>query len=263
MNEMTTFSWSFEEDVKQFSQAGYSGIGVWRQKLADYGEEAGVQLLLSSGLRVSNLLWAGGFTGRNSCSHEESIEDALEAIRLACCLDADCLVLYTGSRFGHTLSHAERMVKRALKTLLPEAEAMQVTLAIEPMLPACAGEWTFLNSLDQTLALIDSLAHDRLKLVFDTYQLQQNVDLQKIESIAKKVAVVHLGDSKQLPGSEQNRCLLGQGKVPNADIIQALNAGGYQGFFDVELIGEDIEARSYQEVLDATKLAWEQLLPTS
>ena len=38
INEMTTYRWSFEEDVVQLRAAGIPAIGVWRQKLADYGE---------------------------------------------------------------------------------------------------------------------------------------------------------------------------------------------------------------------------------
>ena len=63
MNEVTTYRWSLEDDLRQYAQAGYEGIGVWRQKLSDYGEEAAVDLIAESGLRVTNLLWAGGLRG--------------------------------------------------------------------------------------------------------------------------------------------------------------------------------------------------------
>ena len=49
MNEMTTYRWSFEEDVQHYSAAGIEAIGVWRQKLADYGEEKGIELLSETG----------------------------------------------------------------------------------------------------------------------------------------------------------------------------------------------------------------------
>ncbi len=41
MNETTTFRWSFEEDVAQYAAAGISAIGVWRQKLSDFGTQKG------------------------------------------------------------------------------------------------------------------------------------------------------------------------------------------------------------------------------
>lgn len=80
MNEMTTYRWSFEEDVARYTAAGIGAIGVWRQKLSDFGEDKGVELLAESGLQVSNLLWAGGFTGSDGRSLRDSIDDALEAV---------------------------------------------------------------------------------------------------------------------------------------------------------------------------------------
>ena len=61
MNEMTTYRWSFEEDVQQYCAAGISGMSVWRQKLSDYGEEKGIELLREYRLDVASVLWAGCF----------------------------------------------------------------------------------------------------------------------------------------------------------------------------------------------------------
>ena len=60
MNEMTTYRWTFAEDVTKCVEHGISAIGVWRRKLADFGDERGIEMLAESGLVVSNLMWAGG-----------------------------------------------------------------------------------------------------------------------------------------------------------------------------------------------------------
>ena len=73
MNEMTTYRWSFEEDVEQYLAAGIGQMGVWRPKLADFGEIRGLDLLAESGLGVSSLHWTGGFTGSDSRSYAESL----------------------------------------------------------------------------------------------------------------------------------------------------------------------------------------------
>jgi sugar phosphate isomerase/epimerase len=251
MNEMTTFRWSFEEDVCEFSKAGYEGIGVWRSKLSDYGEEQGIRLLLEYRLRVSNLMWAGGFTGIDGRSLRESIADAADAIRLACCMDAECLVVYTGARGGHTATHAARLVRTALDELVPYAESAQVTLALEPMHERCAEGWTFLNKLEPTLKLLDEFASDRLKLVYDTYHLAlEPFDLADLTRLAQRIAVVHLGDGKAVPRGEQNRCLLGEGIVPVREIVNGLRGAGFNGFFDVELLGEDVEQIAYVDILE-------------
>ena len=80
ISEVTTFRWSFEEDVERYRAAGIRAIGVWRQKLADIGAEKGAALLRKAGLAVSSLQWAGGFTGSDGRTHEESLHDARQAI---------------------------------------------------------------------------------------------------------------------------------------------------------------------------------------
>jgi len=261
MNEVTTYRWSFEEDVQHFAAAGYQGIGVWRQKLADYGEEAGIDLLAEAGLRVTNLLWAGGFTGSDGRTQQEAISDAEHAIRLAGAMNADCLVIYPGGRNHHTFRHANRLLCSAIESLLELAEAADVTLAIEPMHPACAAEWTFLTDIEATIALIESFGTPHLKLVFDAYHFGDNrAVISNLSEIVPYTALVQLGDRHKTHGIEQDRCLLGKGHVPLSRIVQDLLVAGYEGNFDIELAGEDIELRDYHHLLEISKIAFDRLL---
>jgi len=261
VNEITTYRWTFDQDVARYRAAGIEAIGVWRQKLADYGEPRGIDLLRESGLKVSNLLWAGGFTGSDGHSYEESIDDAREAIRLAGALKADCLVVYSGGRNGHTQNHARRLFATALRELLPECEQRDVVLAVEPMHPVCAGEWTILTGLDEALALVDGIGHPRIKLAFDTYHWGHDpAILERLPELAPHIAVVHLGDGLAPPDREQNRCCLGEGKLPWTDIVRGLDRAGYRGHYDVELMGEAVEHRDYCELLQKSKCAFHRLL---
>lgn len=254
INEVTTYRWTFEEDVTRYLAAGIGAIGVWRQKLADYGEERGIRLLKESGLAVSNLLWAGGFTGSDGHTYQESLADAREALALAAALNAGCLVVYSGGRNGHTQNHARRLFASALNELLPLAERQGVTLAVEPMHSGCAEEWTLLTSLDEAMSLVRALNSPRLKLVFDTYHLGHDPRvIDEIPAIVDQIAVVHLGDGSQAPEREQSRHCLGEGKLPLERIVRALSRAGYRGHYDVELMGEAIETCDYRELLEKSK----------
>ena len=254
MNETTTFRWSFEEDVANYAAAGIPAIGVWRQKLSDCGQGRAAELLQQSGLRASHLFWAGGFTGSEGRSYRESIEDATEALRAAAALRAGCLVVYSGTRAGHTYNHARRLIQGALVELAPLAGQLGVALALEPMHPGCAAEWTFLTTLDETLALIEATARPEVKIVLDTYHLGQDPKLiERIPKIVPHVALVQLGDAKRPPQGEQNRCRLGEGVIPLKEIVRALRAAGYDGYYDVELLGEDLEAADYTSLLTHAK----------
>jgi sugar phosphate isomerase/epimerase len=260
INEMTTYRWPFEMDVERLAAAGVPAIGAWRQKVVDCGEEKAVRLLADHGLAVSNLLWAGGFTGSDGCSFQDSLEDAAEAIRLAGALRAGCLVVYTGARAGHTHSHARRLTRDALRELAPLAERHGVTLCIEPMHASFAGEWTFLSSIKDAIELIEAVESPGIKLAYDTYHFGLDVCSRQLSAWAPFIGIVHLGDCRATPNGEMNRCRLGDGIVPLRENIAALLSGGYRGDFDVELLGEEVETADYSELITHSKAMFEQLL---
>jgi sugar phosphate isomerase/epimerase len=258
MNEVTTFRWSFEDDVHNYVSAGIRALSVWRPKLSDFGEEKGIDLLNDAGLEVASLLWAGGFTGSDGRSYADSVADARDAIRLAGALKAGCLVLYSGARGGHTTNHARRLLRNALHDLLPLADEFGVTLAIEPMHAGCAGEWTFLTDVHETIGLINEFASARLRLAFDTYHFGFDGRLMgQIMELLPAIAIVQLGDSRSVPQGEQNRCRLGDGVLPLAALIGNLQTAGYGGYCDVELMGEEIESSDYRELLNHCKSTFE------
>jgi len=261
INQLTTFRWSLEEDLEAYRRAGVQGIGLWRQKLSDCGEEQAIELVAESGLAVSCLMWAGGFTGSDGRSYRESVADALEAIAAAAAVQAGCLVVYSGARGGHTHNHARRLLKSALGEIGPAAHEQGVTLAIEPMHADCAAGWTFLTSLTETLEVLEAVGDPHIKLTYDTYHLgQQEIDHEQLREITPRIALVQLGDAMEPPAGEQNRCQLGAGNVPLKEILATLRQGGYDGFLDVELMGEDVETIGYETLISDAKSAIERLL---
>lgn len=261
MNETTTYRWSFEEDTAKYAAAGIPAVGVWRQKLSDCGQARGAELLRRSGLEVSHLLWAGGFTGSEGRSFRESLEDAREALRTAAVLRAKCLVVYSGARAGHTSNHARRLIQTALTELAPLAEELGVILAIEPMHPGCAAEMTFLTTVDEVLTVLQAVGSPQVKMVFDTYHLGQDPAIvTRIAQVAPHIGIVELGDARQPPQGEQNRCRLGEGCLPLREIVAALKSASYDGYYSVELLGEEIETSDYDDLLQHARSAFADLV---
>jgi sugar phosphate isomerase/epimerase len=264
MNEITTFRWSFEEDIENYQLAGYRSIGVWRRKLADYDTDAAVDLLAASDLRVSNLVWAGGFTGSDGRSLDESIDDAKDALRLAAGMQAGCLVIYPGGRNNHTFRHAGRLLRTALDELLPLAEAVEVPLALEPMHVACAANWTFLTDPRSVVALVEEYGSPLLKLAYDTYHFPLgHRQRRQLAHIAPYIGIVHLGDRRVPPSADQDRCPLGAGRLPLGEIVAVLHEAGYTGPFDVKLFGPEIEVNDYWNLLEQSRAAFTELAHAS
>ncbi len=261
VNETTTFRWSLEEDAAAYSAAGIAAMGVWRQKLSDLGASRAAELLAEHRLEASHLFWAGGFTGSDGRSYRESVQDARDAVHTAAAIRAPCLVVCSGARAGHTFNHAHRLMKDALAEVVPVAEEHGVTLAIEPMHPGCAADCTFITGLDDALRLLEAVGSPWVKMVLDTYHLGHDAALvERIPEIASRIALVQLGDARRPPQGEQNRCRLGEGTLPLAEIVAALKAAGYDGYYDVELLGEDVETCDYPSLLEHAKAAYADLI---
>jgi sugar phosphate isomerase/epimerase len=262
MNEMTTYRWSFEEDVANYRAAGFSAIGVWRRKLSDFGEERGIELLQDSGLAVSNLSWAGGFTGSEGHTYQESLDDAAEAIRLAGAMNACSLIIYSGARAGHTHNHARRLLVTALGKLAPLAEEHRVTLALEPVHVACAKDCTFVTSLDGAYDIVRQIDCPNVKLSIDTYHMgmsQGTLDLLQALAAGGHIAVIHLADGHP-PDDDQRRTRLGKGCVPLAEVSAALRDGGYDGDYDIELFGDEVAPDDYQSLLTESKQFFDRMV---
>lgn len=267
ISELTTYRWTFDQDLHEYanSESNISAVGIWRQKLDDYGTEAAINLVVESGIAVSSLTWAGGFTGADVHSYPEAINDGIDAIRMAAALGAGCLIVYTGPRAGHTHNHAWRLAVHALNELAVVASHLGVTLAIEPTRGCCADVWTFLNDVDATLRLMDKVRGGEIKLVYDTYHLaHENFDPRRIASISARTALVQLSDSngwrqENLRRNEPSRCHLGHGTIPIADVVAAFELHGYQGFYEVEVLGPAVEGYGYHERLRDARTFYDDL----
>lgn len=254
VSELSTYRWSFEEDVLNYHQKGFEAIGIWRPKLVEYGEEKGVELLSEHNLSISSLQWVGGFTGSDGRSYREALHDGLDAIQQAADIGAPTVTVLAGGRGGHTKGHAHRLLRTALKELAEAAQAMGVQLALEPMHVGCAFDWSFMNTVPQCLDIINDIGSNNLGITFDCYHVAQDeAVLLWLESFVKYVRLVQLGDAKHAPMGEQDRCLLGQGHIPLRDIVQIFEQSGYEGFYEVEILGQQVEHLEYEEILDESK----------
>ncbi|MCO6045418.1 sugar phosphate isomerase/epimerase [Aeoliella sp. ICT_H6.2] len=253
VNELTTYRWTFDEDLYYAQKAGFDSIGLWRRKVNDFGEARAREMLDDSDLTVSSLSWAGGFTGGDGRTLDESIRDALAAVGAAERLQADCLVVLAGGQNSHIRPHRNRLFRQGLDEMLMAAEVAGVTLAIKPMHASCAREWTFLNSLEDALELLGQYQSPHVKLVYDLYHFPELADDPAlVADLVPHLALVQLGDARVAQTAAQERCPLGHGVLPIWETVAALQFAGYNGCFDVELMGAEIEVADYQTLLAET-----------
>ena len=263
VNEITTYRWSFLEDVLGYLEAGIRTMGVWRPKLDEFGEERAIDIIRETRMGVSSVSYAGCFTGQNGYAYEESLSDAKDALRIAGALKADCVIMLSGALSGHILTHARRLFVSALTELGDIAAEQGVKLAVQPMRRLFANEWTFITSIDETLDVIDACDHDMVGMAFDVYHLWQEPRLiERIAEITPLVAAVQLNDWHRPPMSEYDRGLIGDGQIPLAEITQAFLDNGFRGPFEISIWSEELWKSDYDALLHDCRARFENLLPT-
>ncbi len=262
MNEATTYRWSLLEDVSGYQAAGVRSIGVWRRKLCDFGEERGIELLRESDLTVSSLSSAGGFTGSDGQTFREAVDDALDALRQAAEMRAGCLVVVTGAQAGHIYSHASRLLCDALRELGDAAGRLGLHIALQPMHRQPVDRWSFLTSLDKTLELLTMCDHSRVGMVFDFFHLwHEPALLARIPQIVPWIKIAALCDARAPAACDDDRCLPGQGDLPVAEIVAALETNGYRGAYDVQILSDHCWRSDYAALLADCRQALANVCP--
>jgi sugar phosphate isomerase/epimerase len=219
-------------------------------RLCEFGEERAIDLILESGLDVTSLGPAGGFTGANGHSLRDSVLDTADTLALAGRLGAHSLTLYSGPRAGHTRNHARRLVKSALIKLADLAAEVRVDLAIRPMHPVYSRNWTFLHTVEETLELIEECDHPALKMSFGTFHLgSQYQSLLQIPRLVPRIATVQLGDGPRDPEGEWDQQPPGEGELPVTSIVQSLIDADYNGFYEIDIWSRDVWQRHYPDLL--------------
>lgn len=261
---MSTYNWSLSDDVEGCQAARIESIGVWRRKLCDFGEERGIDLLNESGLGISSLSFAGGFTGSEGNTFNEAVDDALDAVRAASELQAGCLVVVSGARGGHTHGHVRRLLRDALRQLGDAAGEQHVQIALQPMHRSLASSCTFLHSLDRLLDFLAYCNHPQVGILFDTYQLSQEVELAgRVRQALPFIKLVALNDARRHAPVENQRCVPGEGMLPLAEWILALEGDGYRGLYETQILSEDCWRSDYTALLERCRQAFQALCPVA
>ena len=262
MSEVTTFEWTFEQDVAGYADAGFGAIGVWQNKLMDgpflYSMipfdpippprlDAAVEAIRNAGLGVSSLICAGDYTQPDPITLERRLEHGRFAVDATRRLEAECLVIIPGGLYGATRENAMERCARSLRLISEVAGDAGIKLAIEPLHPR---DTDFVNTLGDALELVERVDHEACGVFFDTWQLGGTPDLlTDIARAAGRIYGLHVADSPPTLRSNEDRFVPGEGVLPLVEIVGAVLDAGYDGWIDVELMSRELWALDYRDVL--------------
>jgi sugar phosphate isomerase/epimerase len=249
MSQITTLAWPFERDVEVFAAAGAPAVGVAVRKLDACGAARAAQLLRDAGLAVSCLTSSGLFPLGDDAGERAALERTRRHLDAAAALGADCLMVLPGNAAAWSWEEAAARARPLLEALLPAAEQARVRLALEPT-SQLRMDLAFLHSFDEALDFADTIDSPWLGVVLEINNAWIERRLyDNIRRRAARIALVQVSDFKIGTLSASERVVIGDGDIPLRRICAALAAAGYDGWYDIELIGPAIEAEGYAAVV--------------
>jgi sugar phosphate isomerase/epimerase len=226
--EFTTLTATFEEDLAAYGAAGVEGLGVCEFKLGDGSAER----LRESGLRathcipsVPSILPLPLMEGPEE--PEQRIDALRASVRRLAELDPVCVVFLTGP------GEADATVREGIRAVADAGEAAGVRVALEPVHPSQADVFSFAHTIPHALELIGSA---RVDIMLDLWHISNPVE---IAAHVDRIAGVHVSDRREPTRGHFDRVLPGDGVLDLAAAFRALEAAGYDGWYDVEIFSDN------------------------
>lgn len=254
ISQLTTSRWELPVEIEHLADHGFDRISLWSPKVSDLGTSAAAALLQRSGVRVSSLQWIGGFTGGDGRTFLEAVADAAETIETAAALAAAVVIVHSGSRGGHTRTHARRLLVQALERLAPTADAAGLSLALKPFHASAAPDCSFLCDLPEALDIVRQVDHPAVGLAVDLWHFADCPEFRRLlPDLAEAAKVVHVADRAGPPTADLERLPAGHGGLPLEEAVLSLLELGYTGDFEFDPAGEAVAALGYPRALAETR----------
>lgn len=254
LNQITVEQWSLPEAVDGCARAGIGWIGLWRHKVAETGLKRSAKLVRDAGLKVSSLC-RGGFFPATGAEARKRRDDNRRAVDEAAELGTGVLVLVSGGLVGRDIDGARRMVREGIEDLAPYAAERGIRLAVEPLHPMFAGDRSVIVTLKEANGLAARFPGGEVGVVVDAYHVWWDPEVyQNIRAAAGRILGFHVSDwIMPLPDVLHGRGMMGDGVIELRRLRAAVDAAGYDGPIEVEILNRALYERPGDEVLALLK----------
>lgn len=251
LNQITLNKLSLRECVDLCVKHNVKWIGPWRNKVAETGLNEAARIIKDAGLEVSGLCRGGYFPAATAKERLERIDDNLRAIEEAAKLGTRTLVLVCGPAPDRDIDGARKMVADGITAVLDHARACGVRLGIEPLHPMFAADRSVICLTDEALEIAQKFDATEVGVALDVFHIWWDPYLySKIRKCAGRVFALHVSDwAVPLPDVFAGRSMMGSGVIELRRIREAVDAAGYSGPIEVEIMNHAIWDRPGDEVM--------------
>lgn len=243
IHTITTKPWNIDVAARNYAASGVKGITVWRDALHGRNIRQTGQMLRDHDLTIVSLCRGGFFPNSDAAKRKLALDDNRKAIEEAAELGTKLIVLVCGADPSQSLEDSRKQIQDGIASLIPEAAAAGIKLAIEPLHPMYADSRSAINTLAQANDMTDALNSPYVGVAVDVYHLWWDPNLEmEIVRCGKNNALLafHICDWKT-PTSDflNDRGLMGKGCIPIRKIWSWVEAAGFNGFNEVEIFSTE------------------------
>ena len=225
-----------------YRAGGRDGIGIWEFKLERGRDAENLALLQESGLaaticvpEVPSIYPDGYFT--EPADPRARTAALSEAVRRFAPFEPLAILAVTGNPAGQDLTEMRRVTVAGLREVAAVAADLGIKIGVE-FYRTTSG--ALVNTLRDTVALVDEIDAPNVGVVLDLWHAWDDPRLlEDIERYASRLIGVQVNDHREPTRSWADRVQPGDGTIDLPSIFGALDEGGYDGWYDLEIFSDD------------------------
>ncbi|WP_132975254.1 sugar phosphate isomerase/epimerase family protein [Pseudonocardia dioxanivorans] len=246
LNQRTTPHNSFFEDLEQCVRTGYQGLGLDELKLGpEVPRSRALEEFLASGLQVTFAtpsVWPilpSPLDGPEAPQDPKARVDAICASIEGLAAFSPAGIVVGGGRSGDPERPAGPIepIANGLAQIADTAAEHGMRVGFELLSKRRGAP---LADVDELVAFIDEVGRKNVGLLIDVVHCAYLPDLaEALVRHADRIEHVQVNDARETERTWCDRMLPGQGIGATATVVEAVLAGGYRGWFEVEVFSDD------------------------
>ena len=243
---MCSWNWSFADDLVFWRRAGIRHVGLNVRKMEEAGWEGAVDAVRQAGLAVSRVGTVGYFALDQPDRWGVAQARVLRAQEAAAGLGAGCVVIVSGGAGRLTWEEAADALVEALTPARDASLRLGVPLALENT-ASLRTDYSFVHTLRDTHDLAAALGVGMCMEVNSCWA--ERGLAATVARSASNIRLVQVSDFVSGSTTSPDREVIGAGDIPFERVIGYLLESGYDGPFEIELIGPRIEQAGYEAAI--------------